>query len=1084
MAQAGGERIYLKMRSVLKDSDVTFLFEKLQKIAENSNGLPEMTFRVRVEQWLHTFFETRYNINLTNYGVHDVDELGPIKLEGNPDAIYGGLIIDYKAVGLLTSDEKAQNIIEEYRKKYLEPIPENMRALFKGIIFDGRKLIFIEWSGGERKWKITTEDFNEVSLRKWLEWLLEFISKNPSTKLLSRTFSLNKSHTKQLINTFYKRLREELQRKNAKVISHFEQWHDMFKFLYGSVLSGEKIKKDFAEVADEIIGEKKAEVPIFLFTLFTYYAQVITLICAEILCVCWQLPSISKKILSSENIKKELEYMFRGDFFRENFNLGNFVEDLHNFFWFLDVWDESIEGAIKPILEKVSEFNFLLLAGLTARDVLKGLYEKIVPSQIRHDLGEVFTPDWLVELALNEVGYEGDVESKILDPGCGRGGFLAEAITRIIRANRGKLSDEELLRKILNNVIGFDINPIAVLTARTTYLIALSPLLPALRKFKHPITIPIFLTDSILTPTTEDITPDDTTYKISTSSGLLKLPKHFVEGDNLNKTVRLLKCERKHVNESIIAQQFPNATTEDLEAFFAFCEHLTKLDTHEYNTIITRMKSFFAPLKYLQSFDFVVGNPPWIKWEFLAREYKKKLSVLYLKVYKLFSHKGMKAAMGYAHDDISIVFTYVALDKYLKPGGKCAFFLKQTLYKSVAGKEFRKFCIDKVTGKVPLKVHKVHDLVELKPFSPMQSETSLIILEKGDETEYPVPYIIWKMKEGKTSAEISNDLNLSKVLKLTEKIECEAYSDPSFEDKAAPWVIVPKGVKPSVIATENPYDARHGIVDDLDGVFQVEILGKTAKGLLQIRNSVSGRRRVKQVTAEMEPDLIYPLLKPKYVKRWRITGYDYVILPQREYGENNEKELKTKYPFTYKYLLRFKNDLLKRTSRWFKNKPFYTVFGLGNYTFKPYKVVWSAIGYLPDFAVASSVKDDYLGKKVLIPDNTIGFIPLDSEDEAYFLCGLLNSSYIKSIITHKSTKSKWGVSMELIKQLPLPRFNSENEQHRMLVALAKEVSKLLSEGKEEKITEIENKINFLSEEIIKNLRISSVQSTFEHFQTN
>ena len=52
--------------------------------------------------------------------------------------------------------------------------------------------------------------------------------------------------------------------------------------------------------------------------------------------------------------------------------------------------------------------------------------------------------------------------------------------------------------------------------------------------------------------------------------------------------------------------------------------------------------------------------------DFLSKDYKAKLNHLYLDIYKLFSHTGMKAGLGYSHDDISVMFMYVAIDKYLK----------------------------------------------------------------------------------------------------------------------------------------------------------------------------------------------------------------------------------------------------------------------------------------------------------------------------------------------------------------------------------------------------------------------------------
>ena len=57
-----------------------------------------------------------------------------------------------------------------------------------------------------------------------------------------------------------------------------------------------------------------------------------------------------------------------------------------------------------------------------------------------------------------------------------------------------KFDEGELCQKILNNVIGFDLNPLAVISARTNYMMAIADLL---KYKKGEITIPIYLCDSI-----------------------------------------------------------------------------------------------------------------------------------------------------------------------------------------------------------------------------------------------------------------------------------------------------------------------------------------------------------------------------------------------------------------------------------------------------------------------------------------------------------------------------------------------------------------------------------------------------------
>ncbi|MCK4734840.1 MAG: N-6 DNA methylase [Methanophagales archaeon] len=73
-----------------------------------------------------------------------------------------------------------------------------------------------------------------------------------------------------------------------------------------------------------------------------------------------------------------------------------------------------------------------------------------MPKKVRHDLGEYFTPDWLAELVLKEVEYDGDLEKRVLDPACGSGTFLVLAIKEVKNyAEEHFVTDKrELLRKI------------------------------------------------------------------------------------------------------------------------------------------------------------------------------------------------------------------------------------------------------------------------------------------------------------------------------------------------------------------------------------------------------------------------------------------------------------------------------------------------------------------------------------------------------------------------------------------------------------------------------------------------------------
>jgi N-6 DNA Methylase len=95
---------------------------------------------------------------------------------------------------------------------------------------------------------------------------------------------------------------------------------------------------------------------------------------------------------------------------------------------------------------------------------LKALYHRLLPKQLRHDLGEYYTPDWLAEYVIDRAGYAGEPGTRMLDPACGSGTFLVSAMRRMKgRASEDGLDAGETAQAVLNGIVGFDLNPLAVI---------------------------------------------------------------------------------------------------------------------------------------------------------------------------------------------------------------------------------------------------------------------------------------------------------------------------------------------------------------------------------------------------------------------------------------------------------------------------------------------------------------------------------------------------------------------------------------------------------------------------------------------
>ena len=155
--------------------------------------------------------------------------------------------------------------------------------------------------------------------------------------------------------------------------------------------------------------------------------------------------------------------------------------------------------------------------------------------EVRHSLGEYFTPAWLADNVVNKtiamLPEEKQSKWRAIDPCCGSGVFIISLIKKIqSEYELYSLTIEEkneILYYILDRVQGIDLNPLSVLTARVSYFLAVLPLIEN-QKFE----IPVYLGDSADIPKNINIDGIDCyKYMIDTKQGSfeINLPCNFVE---------------------------------------------------------------------------------------------------------------------------------------------------------------------------------------------------------------------------------------------------------------------------------------------------------------------------------------------------------------------------------------------------------------------------------------------------------------------------------------------------------------------------------------------------------------------------
>jgi hypothetical protein len=155
------------------------------------------------------------------------------------------------------------------------------------------------------------------------------------------------------------------------------------------------------------------------------------------------------------------------------------------------------------------------------------------------------------------------------------------------------------------------------------------------------------------------------------------------------------------------------------------------------------------------------------------------------------------------------------------------------------------------------------------------------------------------------------------------------------------------------------------------------------------------------------------------------------LVPLRRAHRDNETELRRDCPATYAYLASNRETLAARSSTWLEKGPFYNVFGLGEYTWADYKVVWCRLGFKPHFAVVSRLEDTDLGEQPVVPGDHCMFVPTDDEREAHFLCGLLNSAPYQACLRDVAGEGKASLSKAVVSELALPAYEVRADGERL-----------------------------------------------------
>lgn len=996
---------------------------------------------------------------------------------GRVDSVYNRLVLEYKRPGVIRGSNMSrsnQAVIQQIKDYILDVAKRERRETQRlaGVATDGFFFIFVRRVG--EGWSVDDPTpINPPSTERFLR-LLSSLSAGAALvpDNLVEDFGPRTLRAQRAVRALYTALHAS---NHPLVLKLFEQWRLFFSEATNYSEWAERVesKEEFRTFVKGIaLDPRYAEAPNVFFALQTYYAILIKLVASLAASRFAGHSATPLSALASKqghDLREAFADLEHGGLFRE-YGIRNFLEE--DFFgWYTAAWEPYIADATSSLVQRLNEYDpgSLELAPANARDLLKKLYHYLLPREIRHDLGEYYTPDWLAEpLIFQTLGKRevGDPRKRVLDPACGPGTVLVILIKYINeRMTKLGLKPADVLDAILRSVIGFDLNPLAVIAARTNYLLALGD---PLKARTGDTDIPIDQCDSVLTPSRGSGLSNGGVYPLKTSVGEFPIPAVFAERERMDALADVLdeSVESGASNDAFLnrlqdAVKLPLKRMAEAEKELVTLPHQLKELYHQWldGVWAKLIKNAFAPL-FIEPRQHTIRNPSWVHFEHLPYEHRRSTMHLW-EHYELFpkQDEAMQTILGQSKYDISMLMTYVSLDQYLESGSTLGFILPQNLFTTHgAAQGFRRLVLRKGKPFAPLPVEA---MVELNPFEGAATRTAVAVFVKGLRVRYPVFYQYWKRRRAGRGSAIGFDTPYEEVTK--EKTTFQLHHAVSIDpcDPTSAWLTA----RPTCLRIlqqlrgNSAYVARKRIACTVNGVFWISVQGQRSGRIVIAANATEGAKKaVTSTQAALESELVYPVIRGRDVSRRLATPELSVLLTHKKGMRPNaipEAAMQKDYPKTWGYLSRFEtilgNSGIHR--RCFKpTDPSYSLFHIGDYTFSPHKAVIREIAEGLTAAVAGAGHG-----KPSIPDHKLIMMETASANEAYFLCALLNSAPGRLFVGSYSLNTQF--STHILENLNVPQFSSSNKPHSHLAELSEAAHKASAKGEIAEVKKIEDEID-------------------------
>lgn len=165
----------------------------------------------------------------------------------------------------------------------------------------------------------------------------------------------------------------------------------------------------------------------------------------------------------------------------------------------------------------------------------------------------------------------------------------------------------------------------------------------------------------------------------------------------------------------------------------------------------------------------------------------------------------------------------------------------------------------------------------------------------------------------------------------------------------------------------------------------------------------------------IEDNLIFPLVKSSHFKKPIMHEFHKYVIVTQSKPKQDTSYIQDGFPLTWKYLTDHIDSFNNRKSIIYKNSPPFSMFGIGDYSFAPYKVGLSGFYKKPLFSLLYS-------DKPVMTDDTTYFLAFDNYDTAYCMMLLLNSKTVQDfLISIAFLDNKRPYTVKLLSRLDIQK---------------------------------------------------------------